>query len=76
MKSGTQTVGELGPDVLGDLNPGQDAFTSVSVSSEPSLAGVSFDGYVIHLEVFDCAGPGPAASHLRGRRRQRRRPWR
>ena len=59
LKSGTQTVGELGPDVLGHLNPGQTATSSVSVSSEPSLAGVSFDGYVIHLEVFDCAGPGP-----------------
>ena len=59
LKSGTQTVGELGPDVLGYLNPGQTATSSVSVSSEPSLAGVSFNGYVIHLEVFDCAGPGP-----------------
>ena len=59
LKSGTQTVGELGPDVLGDLNPGQQAVSSVSVSSEPGLAGVSFDGYVVHMEVFDCAGPGP-----------------
>ncbi len=59
LKSGTQTVGELGPDKLGDLAPGQQATSSVSVSSEPSLAGVSFDGYVVHMEVFDCAGPGP-----------------
>ncbi len=59
LKSGTQTVGELGPDKLGDLAPGQQAVSSVSVSSEPSLAGVSFDGYVVHMEVFDCAGPGP-----------------
>ena len=59
LKSGTQTVGELGPDVLGDLNPGQQAYSSVSVSSEPSLAGVAFDGYVVHMEVFDCRGPGP-----------------
>ena len=59
LKSGTQTVGELGPDVLGDLNPGQQAISSVSVSSEPSLAGVAFDGYVVHMEVFDCGGPGP-----------------
>ena len=59
LKSGTQTVGELGPDVLGDLNPGQQAFSSVSVSSEPGLAGVAFDGYVVHMEVFDCGGPGP-----------------
>ena len=68
LKSGTQTVGELGPDVLGHLSPGQEAVSSVSVSSEPSLAGVSFDGYVVHLEVFDCAGTGPRASHGRRRR--------
>ena len=60
LKSGTQTVGELGPDVLGDLNPGQQAVSSVSVASEPSLAGVAFDGYVVHMEVFDCGGPGPS----------------
>ena len=59
LKSGTQTVGELGPDVLGDLVPGQQAYSSVSVTSEPSLAGVAFDGYVVHMEVFDCGGPGP-----------------
>ena len=59
LKSGTQTVGELGPDMIGDLNPGQQATSSISVSSEPGLAGVAFDGYVIHLEVFDCGGPGP-----------------
>ncbi len=59
LKSGTQTVGELGPDVLGDLNPGQQAISSVSVDTEPSLAGVAFDGYVVHMEVFDCGGPGP-----------------
>ena len=59
LKSGTQTVGELGPDVLGDLTSGQQATTSASVSSEPSLAGVAFDGYVVHMEVFDCGGPGP-----------------
>jgi len=59
LKSGNNTVGELGPDQLGDLNPGQQATSSISVSSEPNLAGVSFDGYVIHLEVFDCGGPGP-----------------
>ena len=59
LKLGTQTVGELGPDVLGHLSPGQEATSSVSVSSEPSLAGVSYDGYVVHLEVFDCGGSGP-----------------
>ena len=60
LKSGSSTVGELGPDQLGDLNPGQQAISSVSVASEPSLAGVAFDGYVVHLEVFDCGGSGPA----------------
>ncbi len=65
LKSGTQTVGELGPDQLGDLNPGQQATSSIPVSSEPNLAGVAFDGYVIHLEVFDCGGPGPM-SHTGG----------
>ena len=59
LKSGTRTVGELGPDVLGHLSPGQEAVSSVSVTSEPGLAGVSFDGYVVHLEVFDCGGAGP-----------------
>ena len=59
LKSGTTTVGELGPDVMGHLSPGQQATTSVSVASEPSLAGVAFDGYVVHLEVFDCGGTGP-----------------
>ena len=59
LKLGTTTVGELGPEKLGDLNPGQEATTSLSVAREPNLAGVSYDGYVIHLEVFDCAGPGP-----------------
>ena len=61
LKSGTKTVGELGPEKLGDLNPGQEATSSLSVASEPELAGVSYDGYVVHMEVFDCSGPGPAA---------------
>ena len=43
LKSGTKTVGELGPDVLGHLSPGQEATSSVSVASEPNLAGVSFE---------------------------------
>ena len=33
LKSGTRTVGELGPDVLGHLSPGQTAVSSVSVAS-------------------------------------------
>ena len=61
LKLGTQTVGELGPQELGDLNPGQTVTSSLSVADEQSLAGVAYDGYVIHLEVFDCGGPGPVA---------------
>ena len=60
LKSGTQTVGELGPDMLGHLSPGQQVTSSIAVASEPKLAGVAFDGYVIHMEVFDCGGTGPA----------------
>ena len=59
LKSGTKTVGELGPEKLGDLNPGQETTSNLSVASEPSLAGVRYDGYVVHMEVFDCTGPGP-----------------
>ncbi len=59
LKSGTTTIGELGPDKLGDLAPVQKVTSSMSVASEPALAGVAFDGYVVHMEVFDCAGPGP-----------------
>ena len=65
LKSGTRTVGELGPDQLGHLDPGQKARTSLTVASEPNLAGVSYDGYVVHMEIFDCGGPGPAA-HMGG----------
>ncbi len=61
LKSGTKTVGELGPEKLGHLNPRQEAPTSLTVASEPKLAGVSYDGYVVHMEVFGCTGPGPAA---------------
>ena len=61
LKSGPKTVGELGPEKLGDLDPGQETTSSLTVASEPKLAGVPFDGYVIHMEVFDCAGPGPSA---------------
>ena len=61
LKSGTKTVGELGPEKLGHLNPGQETTSSLTVASEPKLAGVSYDGYVVHMEVFDCSGPSPAA---------------
>ncbi len=59
LKSGTQTVGELGPGKMGDLAPGQQATSALPVSAEPELAGVAYDGYLVHMEVFDCAGPGP-----------------
>ncbi len=59
MKFGAQTVGELGPEQLGDLAPGQSATSVLPVAGEPSMAGVPFDGYVVHMEVFDCNGPGP-----------------
>ena len=65
LKSGTKTVGELGPDKLGHLNPGREATSSLTVNSEPELAGLSYDGYVVHMEVFDCSGPGPIA-HTEG----------
>ena len=61
LKNGAQTVGELGPQKMGHLNPGQGAMSSLSVAGEPGLAGVGYDGYVVHMEVFDCAGPGPVA---------------
>ena len=61
MKSGTRTVGELGPEKLGHLTPGQEATSSLAVASEPKLSGDSYDGYVVHMEVFDCGGPGPSA---------------
>ena len=39
LKSGTKTVGELGPDKLGHLNPGQEATSSLTVDSEPEPCG-------------------------------------
>ena len=59
LKSGTKTVGEFGPDRLGHLDPGQEATSSLTVAGEPELAGVSYDGYVVHMETSDCSGPSP-----------------
>ena len=59
LKSGATTVAELGPGVIGHLSPGQVAISKLAVADESSLAGVSFDGYVTHMEVFDCGGTGP-----------------
>ena len=66
LKSGTKTVGELGPEKLGHLKPGQEALSRLAVASEPRLAGVFYDGYVVHMEVFNCYGPGPVA-HTEGK---------
>ena len=59
IKLGTKTVGELGPDELGHLSPKQEAISNLSVTSEPGLEGVNYDGYVSHVEVFDCSSSGP-----------------
>ena len=59
LKLGSGTVGELGPGVMGTLTPGQIKTSRLFVADEPELKSVVFDGYVIHLEVFDCGGPGP-----------------
>ena len=67
LKAGKKTVGELGPGVVGHLNPRQEATSVLAVADEPELAGVSFDGYVVHMEVFDCGGTRPRGSHGRGR---------
>ena len=61
LKLERQTVAELGPEKLGDLDPGQRVYSSLSVDDEPDLTEIVFNGYVIHMEVFDCDGPGPIA---------------
>ena len=59
LKQGTQTVVELGPQPVGDLAPGAQVPVELLVADEPLAAGVAFDAWEIHPEVFDCAGPGP-----------------
>ena len=59
LKSRATTVAELGPDVMGHLSPGQVVTSKLAVADEPSVGGVSYDGYVTHMEVFDCGGTGP-----------------
>ncbi|MCY4540648.1 MAG: hypothetical protein OXE52_20700 [Chloroflexi bacterium] len=59
LKQGTQTVVELGPQPIGDLAPGQRAPVELLVADEPLAAGLAFDAWEIHPEVFDCGGPGP-----------------
>ncbi len=59
MKLGTVTVGELGPETLGDLAPGQQVTTRLNVLTDPKYTGYKFDGYLIHMEVYDCNGGIP-----------------
>lgn len=66
LKAGTRTVGELGPGVMGHLSPGQVATSELAVAGEPSLTGVSYDGLVTHMEVFDCGGTGPVPHSAEG----------
>ncbi len=59
LKQGATTVVELGPQPVGDLAPGQRAPIELLVADEPLAAGLSFNAWEIHPEVFDCGGPGP-----------------
>ncbi|MDE2735965.1 MAG: hypothetical protein OXI72_16330 [Gemmatimonadota bacterium] len=61
LKQGTRTVVELGPSPVGDLAPGASATTELLVDDEPLAAGVAFDAYEIHPEVFDCNCPIPTS---------------
>ncbi|MCY3781777.1 MAG: hypothetical protein OXG78_15795, partial [Chloroflexi bacterium] len=59
LKQGSQTVVELGPQPVGDLAPGARVPVELLVADEPLAAGLAFDAWEIHPEVFDCGGPGP-----------------
>ena len=67
LKQGTRTVVELGPSPVGDLAPGASATTELLVDDEPLAAGVTFDAWEIHPEVFDCNCPVPNPSSGEGR---------
>ena len=60
LKQGTATVVELGPQPIGDLAPGAQMPVELSVADEPLAAGLAFDGWEIHPEVFDCGDSAPA----------------
>ena len=66
LKQGTRTVVELGPAPVGDLAPGASATTELLVDDEPLAAGVAFDAWEIHPEVFDCNCPIPNSSSGEG----------
>ena len=58
LKMGANTVGEMGPGLVGDLEPGQTKTSVLYLADEPALAGITFDGYKMHMEVYSCSGPG------------------
>ena len=66
LKQGTRTVVELGPSPVGDLAPGASATTELLVDDEPEAAGIAFDAWEIHPEVFDCNCPIPNPSSGEG----------
>ncbi len=59
LKQDTTTVVELGPQPVGDLAPGTRMLVELLVADEPLAAGLTYDAWEIHPEVFDCGGPGP-----------------
>jgi hypothetical protein len=59
LKLVSQTVGELGPSQLGDLLPGEQTSASITVSNDSKYTNYTFDGYVVHIEVYDCNGGVP-----------------
>ena len=63
LKQGTRTVVELGPSPVGDLAPGASATVELLVADEPLAAGVSFDAWEIHPELFDCACDVPSVTN-------------
>ncbi|WP_105615418.1 copper amine oxidase N-terminal domain-containing protein [Vallitalea okinawensis] len=50
LKSGAKTVVELGPEPVGDLQPGEKVTVELLVSKEPEAKGVQFDAWEIHPE--------------------------
>ena len=61
LKLGKRTVGEMRTEKVGDLNPGEKKKSAsyFRKKDESRLKNGAFDGYVIHLEVFECGGSGP-----------------
>lgn len=59
LKQGSVTVLELGPNVVGDLKPGQQGAIRLVVADNPSSTNVMYNGWEIHPEIFDCNGSGP-----------------